>query len=155
MTAFCTVLAAAAFGCEGRDGEAAKPAFVPSPAEAKQAVEASLSAWRGAPPTPSTSFDISGVQFVEKSTTFDRRLASFQILGQTEVENARQITVRLQFEGEDAPDLVKYHVIGRNPIWVFRLDDYEKFAHWEHDMTAPEPGTREQANAASQAAGAK
>ena len=74
----------------------------------------------------------------------DQRLLSFQILGQTDIENARQFTVRLNLEGEESPQLVKYNVLGRDPVWVFRLDDYEMFAHWEHDMTAPEPGSSEQ-----------
>ena len=65
-----------------------------------------------------------------------QRLSSFQILAQTDIENARQFTVRLNLRGEQSPELVKYNVIGRNPVWVFRLDDYETFAHWEHDMSA-------------------
>ena len=124
-------------GCERGDGEAATPAFVPSWAEARQSLESSLSAWRDAPSPLPASFDIRGVQFVDKQRKPDQRLLSFQILGQTDIENARQFTVRLNLEGEESPQLVKYNVLGRDPVWVFRLEDYEMFSHWEHDMTRP------------------
>jgi hypothetical protein len=25
-------------------------------------------------------------------------------------------------------------VLGRNPSWVFRLEDFEQICHWEHPM---------------------
>ena len=58
------------------------------------------------------SFDTPGVQFVDKQRKPDQRLLSFQILAQTEIENARQFTVRLNLEGEESPQLVKYNVLG-------------------------------------------
>ena len=113
---------------------------MPSWAEARQSLESALSAWRDAPaPLPAT-FDIRGVQVVDKRRKPDQRLLSFQILGQTEIENARQFTVRLNLEGEESPELVKYNLLGRDPVWIFRLDDYEMLSHWEHDMSPPAPG---------------
>ena len=123
-------------GC-GRGGEAPAPAFVPSWAEARQALELSLSAWRDAPsPTPASS-DTRGVQTVDKQRTPEKRCCPIQILGQLEIENTRQFTVRLNLEGEESPQLVKYNVLGRDPVWVFRLDDYELLSHWQHDMSLP------------------
>ena len=60
-------------------------------------------------------------------------------------ENTRQFTIRLNLEGDESPQLVKYNVLGRQPVWIFRLEDYEMFAHWEHDM--PEPAASEQPKA--------
>jgi hypothetical protein len=131
-------------GCERGNGEAATPAFVPSWDEARQSLEASLSAWRDAPATMPPSLDIRGVQFVDRKRKPNQRLLSFLILGQTDIENGRQFTVRLNLEGEESPELVKYNLLGRNPVWVFRLDDYEMFAHWEHDMDPPAAVTAEQ-----------
>ena len=142
MTAwlFGAVLFSGIAGCQRGNGEAATPAFVPSWAEARQSLESSLSAWRDAPSPMPAALDIRGVQFVDQHRKPGQRLTSFQVLGQTDIENARQFTVRLNLEGEDSPQLVKYNVLGRDPVWVFRLDDYEMFAHWEHDMDAPAPG---------------
>jgi hypothetical protein len=141
LTLACwAALVASTPGCARGGGEAATPSFVPSWAEARQALEASLSAWCGAPDPVPASFHIPGVQFVDQTREPGEGLLSFQILGQTEIENARQFTVRLNLKGEELPQLVKYNVIGRDPVWVFRLDDYEMFSHWEHDMSPSAPG---------------
>jgi hypothetical protein len=136
---FATLLVTIA-GCERDNGEAATPAFVPSWTEARQGLESALSTWRDAPSPSRASFDIRGVQFVDKQRKPDQRLLSFQILGQMDSENARQFTVRLNLEGDESPQLVKYNVLGRQPVWIFRLEDYEMFAHWEHDMVEPVAG---------------
>jgi hypothetical protein len=83
------------------------------------------------------SFDTRAVKFVDKRRKPTQRLLAFEILGKSDIENARQFTVRLTLEGDESPQLVKYNVLGRDPVWVFRLEDYEMFSHWEMDMDAP------------------
>ena len=122
--ACCATLLVSIAGCDRGNDEAATPAFVPSWAEARQGLESALSTWRDAPSPSRASFDIQGVQFVDKQRKPDQRLLSFQVLGQTDSENARQFTVRLNLEGEDTPQLVKYNLMGRQPVWIFRLEDY-------------------------------
>ncbi len=123
-------------GCEARNDDVPTPAFVPGWEQAREVLESTLSRWRDAPasaPLPA-SFDVPSVQFVDKTRRPDQRLLSFQILGQTEIEYARQFTVRLNLAGEESPQLVKYNVLGGGPFWVFRLEDFEMFTHWQHDM---------------------
>jgi len=141
------VLAANTAGCAARNG-AATPAFMPGWDEARQALVSALSAWRDAPSPLPASFDTRSVQFIDKRRRPDQRLLAFQILGQADVENARQFTVRLNLEGDESPQLVKYNILGRDPVWVFRLEDYEMFSHWEHDMDepAPSPGEKPKTN---------
>ena len=150
--ACCATLAlfATIAGCERGDGEPPTPAFVPSWAEARQALESGLSVWRDTPSPLPVTYNIPGVQFVDKTSTLGRRLISFQVLGQTDVKYARRFTVRINLDGEESPELVKYHIVGRDPVWVFRLDDYEKFAHWEHDMAPPIAKAPEPPKAAQQ-----
>jgi hypothetical protein len=132
-------IAASAAGCAAKN-HTATPGFLPGWDEARQALVSALSAWRNAPAPLPASFDIRSVQFVDKRRRPNQRLLAFQIVGQADSENARQFTVRLNLEGEDAPQLVKYNIVGRDPVWVFRLEDYEMFSHWEHDMDEPAPG---------------
>jgi hypothetical protein len=141
-----------ALGCERRDDDQATPAFMPSWTEARQALESSLSTWRDSPTPLSASPDIAGVQFVDRTRKPNQRLLSFQILGQTDIEYVRQFTVRLNLEGEESPQLIKYNVLGRAPVWVFRLEDYEMIAHWEHNMEAVAPGPPEKPRPAEQPA---
>jgi hypothetical protein len=139
-TLACSVaIAANTAGCAARN-DAATPGFLPGWDEARQALVSALSAWRDAPSPLPASFDTRSVQFVDKRRRPHQRLLAFQILGQADVENARQFTVRLNLEGEESPQLVKYNILGRDPVWVFRLEDYEMFSHWEHDMDEPAPG---------------
>jgi hypothetical protein len=150
-------LAAGTQGCKAGSDEAATPGFVPGWDEARQSLESALSAWRDAPanaPVPA-SFDIPSVQFIDKQRRPNQRLMSFQILAQTDIENARQFTVRLNLEGEESPQLVKYNILGRQPNWIYRLEDWEMFTHWEHDMDEPAPGAAERPKAAGQPAKAK
>lgn len=138
-----TTLVVSIVGCERGTGNTGTPGFMPGWPEARRALESSLSAWRDAPSPLPDSFAIPSVQFVDKQRRPDQRLLSFQILAETDIDNARQFTVRLNLDGEESPQLVKYNVVGRDPVWVFRLDDYEMFAHWEHDMSTPAPGPGE------------
>jgi hypothetical protein len=139
MLACWAALVASTLGCDWRGGEAATPGFLPSWAEARHALESSLSTWRDTPSPLPVSFDIPAVQFVDQQRNPKQRLLSFQILAQTEIENARQFTVRLNLAGDESPQLVKYNVLGRDPVWVFRLENYEMTAHWEHRMDPPDP----------------
>jgi hypothetical protein len=91
---------------------------------------------------------LKGVVFVDKQRRPGDRLRSFTVLGEAEAENARQFTVRLQIEGDDVARLVRYNVLGRDPAWVFRLEDYEMISHWEHPMNdEPSPAPPNSADA--------
>jgi hypothetical protein len=127
----------AAAGLTGCNGSPPPPAYLPGWAEARQSLESALSAWRDAPSPLPDSFDSASVIFVDKQRPPGLRLRSFAILGQSEIENARQFTVRLQLDQEESPRLVRYNIVGRNPVWVFRLEDYERISHWEHSMDDP------------------
>jgi hypothetical protein len=157
LLACIVALAAGTEGCKAGSDEAATPRFVPGWDEARQSLESALSAWRDAPadaPLPA-SFNTSSVQFIDKQRRPNQRLRSFQILAQTDIENARQFTVRLNLEGEESPQLVKYNILGRAPTWIYRLEDWEIFTHWEHDMDEPAPGAAEKPKAAGRPAQAK
>jgi hypothetical protein len=132
------VLAGSTTGCDRWRQEPATPGFMPSWDEARQSLKSALTAWRDAPTPLPDAFNTPSVQFVDRRRKPNQRLLAFEILGQSDIENARQFTVRLNLEGEDPPQLVKYNIVGRFPVWVFRLEDYEMFSHWEHDMEKDE-----------------
>jgi hypothetical protein len=136
------LIAYGAIGCSAWDNSAAAPGYLPDWPEARVALESALTAWRDAPSPLPQSFDTPAVKFVDKQRRPGERLLSFAILGQTEDETARQFTVRLQVDGAEPPRLARYNVLGRDPCWVFRLEDFAMFAHWEHDMSEPAPPER-------------
>jgi len=135
--AWWAMLAAVLGGCRAWNDPPAAPGYLPDWSEARRALESALIAWRDAPAPLPASFDTDSVVFVDKQRRPDQRLRSFAILGQRDIENARQFTVRLRLDPEEPRDLVRYNVLGRKPVWVFRLEDYEMIAHWEHPMDVP------------------
>jgi hypothetical protein len=132
------ILGVGNLACSPWNDEPVVPSYMPGWAEAKSALESALSAWRdAASPLPDT-FDSRTVKFVDRHRRPNQRLLAYEIIGQVDIENARQFTVRLTLEGEEAPQLVRYNAFGRDPVWVFRLEDYELISHWEHKMDEPE-----------------
>lgn len=125
------LIAACAAGCSSHPES---PRYLPGWPESRAALVAALTDWRENPPPYAPSRELRGIVFADKQRKPDDRLRSFAVLGETEVENARQFTVRLEIQGDEAPRLVRYNVLGREPIWVFRLEDYEMISHWEHPM---------------------
>jgi hypothetical protein len=131
---FWVILAGSTPGCDHWRQEPAAPGYMPGWDEARQSLVSALTAWRDAASPLPASFDTHAVQFVHKRRQPNQRLLAFEILAQSDIENARQFTVRLDLEGEESPQLVKYNIVGRDPVYVFRLEEYEMLSHWECDM---------------------
>jgi hypothetical protein len=132
--AFCAILVGSAPGCDHSRQEPATPGYMPGWDEARQSLVSALTAWRDALSPSPTSSNTDSVQFIHKRLQPNQRLRAFEILAQSDIENARQFTVRLDLEGEESPQLVKYNIVGRDPVYVFRLEEYEMLSHWECDM---------------------
>lgn len=134
-------------GCGQSADRSLSPRYLPDWPEARSALAAALADWRETAPPYPPSRELPGVVFADKQRKPGDRLRSFAIVGESEGENTRQFTVRLEIGGQDAPLLVRYNVLGRDPVWVFRLEDYEMISHWQHPMNddednAPEPPAR-------------
>lgn len=110
-------------------------AAVPSTETARAAVDAALTAWsRGEQPgaLPGTEPPV----FVHDTPWAQGRgLTSFEILGEAEGEGAaaeKRFTVRLSLTGPDRTEEVRYHVLGTDPVMVFRDEDYQRNINMEN-----------------------
>ena len=65
-----------------------------------------------------------------------QRLDQFKILGETPGQSGRTIAVKLELANPTENVKTEYIVVGIDPLWVFRREDFEMFIHWEHDMPA-------------------
>jgi hypothetical protein len=133
---WCWVVVAVAAGCGG-DGRAR---FVPAEAAAREALEAALRAWQdGQAPGP-----VAGtaplVQVVDGHRRPGQRLQAFAVLGPAPGDGPRVFAVRLTLDGPREEQKVRYVVLGIDPLWVVRYEDYEMMAHWDHPMD--DDGTR-------------
>jgi hypothetical protein len=62
-------------------------------------------------------------------------LLSYEIVGPLmTIGKARPFAVRLDLGAPPETVSARYLVIGQDPLWVFRQEDFERMLHWEHKM---------------------
>jgi hypothetical protein len=108
-------------GCGG--GPSQKD-YLPAEERARAALESALGAWQNGQPIGQVAGAGSTVQVVDSQWKAGRRLAGYQIVN-AEMENVPpRFTVKLQVQGA-AEQEVRYLVVGIDPLWVYREDDYQ------------------------------
>jgi hypothetical protein len=116
--------------------------FIPPEETAQRALAAALQAWRnGQPPglVPETS---PALHLVDTHHKAGQKLAAFTVLGPTTGDAHRCYAVRLTFDSPREEVRARFVVIGQDPLWVMRYEDYEMVMHWDHPpagKTSPAP----------------
>jgi hypothetical protein len=132
----CSLLLLAAGGCGNGGGSP------PSDEVARTALEASLKAWRdGGKPGPVAGTD-PPVQVLDTPWGQGDRLASYEILGEETGTAEKRFDVRLVLSKPERVQEVKYYVIGRGPVMVFRDEDYQRNINMEDGPKLNKPGNR-------------
>ena len=112
--------------------------FVPPSEEAQAAVKQALEAWQAG----AMSGEIAGTKpqvfVVDMSRKPNRRLERFEILGETPGRAGRMFAVQLQLTKPMESVKAEFVVVGIDPLWVFRREDYELFLHWDHQPLTSE-----------------
>lgn len=100
--------------------------YVPSEETARNSLRAALDAWKqGGKPGQITTVSPT-VQVVDSVWQEGGKLGSYEIVGGEEGDGPRWFSVRLKLVGSNAEQVVRYVVVGREPIWVYREADYKK-----------------------------
>lgn len=107
---------------------------MPEPATARMAMEAMLEAWVKGKPLEEPTGPRKNVFVCDKQRRPGQRLSSFEIIGEVTAESGRGFAVRLTLEEPAERPLVRFVVLGSEPIWVFRQEDLEMISHWMHKM---------------------
>jgi hypothetical protein len=129
------VLAFAGAGCGG-----ATPNTESLPADkvAREALEAALKMLRdGGSPGAVPGTDPT-VNLIDTAWGRGDRLSSYEILGENIKATEMQFTVKLTLTKPDRVKEVQYYVAGRNPIFVFRDEDYMR----NINMDGPPPNQK-------------
>ena len=116
-------------GCSESDTK-----FVPDSETALAAVTAAMNAWKNgvAPgPVPHTA---PLVHLTDSHRQPGQALSEFEVLGEVPGNADRCFAVRLKLSSPEAEERVRYVVVGIDPLWVFRHEDYDMLMHWEHPM---------------------
>jgi len=113
--------------------------FIPAEDSARRALEAHLAAWQrgeSVQPVANTSPAVMGADGLQAA---GKKLEAYTILGPVAADAPRCFAVRLTVAGEERRE--RYVVIGLDPLWVMRYDDYEMLLHWDHPMPPPKKST--------------
>lgn len=121
MLALLTSLLLSASGCGDARSEA-----LPSDESARTALDLALSSWRdGKKPGP-----IAGTtppaEIHDSRWSLGDRLASFEILDEEKNGAEMKFNVRLTLAKPAGVQEVKYYVLGRDPVMIFRDEDYAR-----------------------------
>lgn len=117
--------------------------YIPSEGEARTALETALRAWtEGRPAGPIAATP--PVRVVDSTWQAGQRLASFRVLDETAGDDGtRRFTVVLNLKPptpQGGPQRqVAYVVHGRDPVWVFRGEDYERVIRMDNNPPVPRP----------------
>jgi hypothetical protein len=127
------LLLIAVLGCGGSQRN---EDFIPSEAAARAALEAYLSAWKRGDKSPTVPDTQPPVLVADELRAKGRTLSEFAVLGLVPADAPRCFAVRLTLGNPREEMRERYVVVGADPIWVWRYDDYVMITHWEHAMPA-------------------
>lgn len=128
------VLAAACLGCGKRHGGTER--YVPTAETAREALSKALRAWQSDEAPGTVPGTLPPVQLVDAHRRPGQRLTDFEILGEVAGGGPRTFAVKVRLENPSEDSRLRFVVLGLDPIWVFREEDYELLLHWEHAMPA-------------------
>jgi hypothetical protein len=132
------VLLVVALGMNGCSGRPEAPAIVPDSAQGRRAIAAAMASWEAGHAAGGVEPTSPRVQVGDTRRKPGQRLEGYEILGETADSRVRTFTIRLALVEPEERPIVRFLVVGIDPILVFRQEDYELLMHWEHPMD-PEP----------------
>ena len=119
MLAGSALLLLTAGGCGNGPSDA-----LPSDDAAREALEAALKSWRdGGKPGPVAGMK-PPVEVHDTPWSLGERLSSYEILREDKSAAEMRFSVRLSLTKPERDQEVQYYVLGRDPVMVFRDEDY-------------------------------
>jgi hypothetical protein len=117
------------------------PNYTPSAADAEAALRRALDAWKAGEPAGPVPETKPLVHVTDAGRKPGQRLEDYRILGETYGTGGRTYAVVLHLTNPDEQVKTRYVLVGIDPLWVFRQEDYELLMHWDHHM--PDEVTKE------------
>ena len=111
--------------------------FIPSVSIAESAVRAGMEAWKNGEPVGLVQGVAKpSVHVVDSHRKAGQKISSYEILGEVPGNAPRCFAVKANLSGSETIERLRYIVVGIDPLWVFRQEDYDLLSHWEHPMEA-------------------
>jgi hypothetical protein len=109
-------------GCS-REGRRVED-FTPPADKARQALEAALNHWKTGQPPGRVPGTTPAVEVLDSKWKAGQKLKDYEIIGEEPGSEPRFFKVRLTPSTGTAQE-VRYAVIGIDPLWVYREEDYK------------------------------
>jgi hypothetical protein len=133
---FCVLLLALTVtGCGPQETQ---ERYTPASDRARSAVEAAMLAWLNGRPPGALEGNEPHTTVVDTHRRPEQTLEEYEVLGEVPSEAYRCFAVRVTYSNPEAEERIRYCVIGIDPLWVFRQEDYDMIAHWDHKMDPPD-----------------
>ena len=111
--------------------------YVPAPEQARSTIATALESWRRGEAVGEIHDTKPSIIVADSYRRAGQTLEQFEILGEVAGLTQRTYLIKLVFANPTAEVKVRYAVLGIDPLWVYRHEDLELLAHWEHKMPAP------------------
>ena len=122
------------FGCDSSQ-QSGVERYVPKPDVAQRAIETVFKSWQRGESTGEIAGTADPLLFVVDShRQSGQKLDQFEVLGEVPGHTKRCYLVKLSFSNPSTTETARYAVMGIDPLWVYRHEDLEMLAHWEHPM---------------------
>ncbi len=108
--------------------------FIPAPELAENALVQVLEAWKAGQPAGEIPNTKPAVFATDTNRLATQTLRAYDVLGETPGSSGRTYVVVLKLENPTEEIKTTYIVVGIDPLWVFRREDYELLMHWDHYM---------------------
>jgi hypothetical protein len=128
--AFIAVLPCVALfvGCDSSQAR-----YKPSSSEARSSLEAALIAWRDGKPYGSVQ-STPPIQVGDSAWQAGQQVESFEIGDEEDNgDGTKQFNVKLKMKKPAGEQSVRYVLHGRDPVWVYREEDYKRMANMENN----------------------
>jgi hypothetical protein len=117
------LLASGSVGCAAKTYDH----LIPAEDKSRDALEEALSAWEGGATDSKILASGMTIQVLDAKWRAGQKLESYEILGVESDEDGKSwFNVRLVMKKPAGEQIVRYVVIGQEPIWVYREDDYKQ-----------------------------
>lgn len=114
-------------------------AYTPSGETARQAVTAALENWKAGGRPGKIESAPAPTQAIDSAWQNGQKLESYSIVDEQPEDPAKRFTVKLKLKGAKAETEAAYMVLGRDPVWVYRQEDYDRMINMDNN---PQPGRR-------------
>ena len=119
---------AMSIGCDSSQAR-----YKPTSGEARSSLEAALTAWRDGKPYGSIA-GTPPIQIGDTAWQAGQQIESFEIGDEEDNgDGTKQFAVKLKMKKPAGEQSVRYVLHGRDPVWVYREEDYKRMANMDNN----------------------